>query len=271
MQIIAEIYSILRKVEGYDPNQIAELFESWITNGHRSYLLEITVKILRTQEGENRLLDSILDKATSKGTGSWTVQTACDLGVSVPTIAAALFARSQSASKQERTTASTFYRINTGSISLEKKILEQAYKAARIINHHQGFHLIDAASVKYGWKIKLSELAQIWTNGCIIQSEMMNEIVGYFKESNRLLLAPDVVLRMKKIIPTLTELISVTTKNQLPVPCLSASLNYFYGYTEEKSSANLIQAQRDFFGAHKVQLTKNPEGKPIHLKWSDTN
>lgn len=268
MQLIADVYSLFRKGMGYDPNTIADLFKDWLHNGSRSFLLEITVDILRKKEQGEWLLDQVLDQAGNKGTGSWTTITMAELGIPATTISSALFARYISAFKHERLRASTLYsKPADSSLSLTEKEIHEAYQAARLINHHQGFELLKAASEEYQWKLDRADIARIWTNGCIIRSELMNELTHLYRSSEILLFDPSVVKRIDQSRTSFAKVVSEASLNEIPIPCLSDALQYLSGYIQAEGSANLIQAQRDYFGAHTYQRKDDPEGPPYHTNW----
>lgn len=268
MQIIAEMYTILRKGAGLNTPKIIDIFTYWLENGHRSYLLEITIDILKKQDDNDRVIDKIVDIARDNGTGSWSIQAASIFGVPVPTIIEALNARHTSFFLEDRKKAHSLYSPASQKMKINYENLAQSYLAARIINHHQGFHLIEEASERYDWNIKLEKVAQTWLNGCIIQSDLMDDISEHLKITNRLLNAKAIVPLMQKLAPKLAGIVSMANKSLLYIPCLSASLNYFAGFTGLNSSANLIQAQRDFFGAHKVLIKDDPSQTPTHINWS---
>ena len=268
MQLIAECYALLRWGTKLPPNEIADLFSEWRTKDLDSYLLKISANILRKKEGESWLLDQILDQAGNKGTGSWTTIAACELGIPVPTISAALFARYQSAFKTERTEAAQKYATSYQSFGADPAQLEQAYRLARIINHHQGFHLIVAASENHQWNIQLSELARIWTNGCIIRSTLMQQFIDVLQEESMILQAPTMIQVVRDNWSGLGEVVASAAYAGISIPCLSSALNYLQTYTQSQSSANLIQAQRDYFGAHTYQRVDDPKGKAHHTIWT---
>ena len=268
MQLIAECYALLRWGKNAEPNEIADIMQHWLNTGSNSYLLEITIDILRKQEGEDWLIDLILDQAGNKGTGSWTTIAACELGVAIPTISAALFARYQSAFKTERLKAQTIYQKSYQKVNIQAEQIKAAYELARVINHHQGFHLIDAASEQYQWDIDLSALARIWTNGCIIRSELMQNLVEIVKENPRLLQTSAIGLQVGTQRDDLAALVSDACQAGLAIPCFSSSLQYLNTYIQGQSSANIIQAQRDYFGAHTYRRVDDPEGKSHHTIWT---
>ncbi len=268
MQLLAELYAVLRWACNYNPTEIASLFKEQLSTNLNSYLLEITSQLLQKKEGEEWLIDIIIDKAGNKGTGGWTTVAACELGVPVPTLTAALFARYQSEFLNERETASALYSLQRAKIPVDKTELFNAYRLARIINHHQGFHLIDAASETYQWDIDLTELARIWTNGCIIRSELMNTLSSILKEQKRILQHPFFAEQVTKLSPALNSVVAHATENNIAIPCLSSAVNYLHAYIQKQSSANIIQAQRDFFGAHTYERKDDKSGKKYHTNWS---
>jgi 6-phosphogluconate dehydrogenase len=269
MQLLAEVYAILHFVGRYIPDEIAQLLKDQLTTDSSSYLMEITVAILQKKEGENWLIDIITDKAGNKGTGGWATVAACELGVPIPTLTAALFARYQSEFLDERITASTLWTTEQIPAFINTKELFRAYQLARIINHHQGFHLVDAASSTYQWNIDMPELARIWTNGCIIRSNLMASLSTILKENNRILQSPAIVNEANYEVSTLANMVAIATAHKIAVPCLASAAHYLLAYTQEQSSANIIQAQRDFFGAHTYQRKDDPSGKKHHTNWTN--
>ncbi len=267
MQLIAEAYSLLRYGCGLSPGQVAGVLERWNRSELGSYLLGVTIDILRHCENGELTLDTILDQAGNKGTGSWTTIAACELGVPVPTLTAALYARYTSAMKAERVRASKAFDLFPATAALDAEMLRQAYAAARIINHHQGLHLVSAASTHYGWGIDLVAIASIWTNGCIIQSKLMQCIASMLFETDCILVHPGAAAQLREQIPALAQIVSYTAHSALPVPCMESALSYFKAFTQRDSSANLIQAQRDYFGAHTYRKKNDPDGPPVHTQW----
>jgi 6-phosphogluconate dehydrogenase len=267
MQLLAEVYNILRWGKGLDPDTIADVLQSWLDTDVTSYLLEITVDILRKKEGNAWLIDLILDKAGNKGTGGWTTMDAAELGVPIPTITAALFARYVSELKDERVenAAKVDWKASQANVSLEE--LLKAYRLARIINLHQGIHLIQTASDKYGWEVNLSQLASIWTNGCIIRSALMVDMVEVLKFGSRILQHNKMQKVLADSMDSLSQLVSQSILARIPVPCFSAAHDYVCHYFQATTSANIIQAQRDYFGAHTYQRADDPTGKAHHTHW----
>lgn len=268
MQFIAELYGIMRFAWGYSPEKIANVFESWLSTPVTGYLLEIAVDILRKKEGEVPMIDLILDKAGNKGTGSWTTIAACELGVPVPTLSAALFARYQSAFKRDRTEASNHYPQQITNTENNEQQLLKAYETARIINHHQGFHLINVASETYDWGISLSEVSRIWTDGCILRSALAEEAVPLLLETSNLLLHPEIIKRTIDGLSALRKMVAESSLSGSAIPCLSSALSYMEIFSKDQSTANMIQALRDYFGAHRFQRKDDPEGPFHHIKWT---
>ncbi len=266
MQLLAEVVNIL-KLSGNNYDEIADILESW-KSAANSYLLEITVKILRKKEGSDWLVEKIMDKAGNKGTGNWTTIATAELGIPSTLIPAALFARYSSFYKEDRVKLNRIYDDgNTSSLNLTTEDILKAYQFARIINHFQGINLISEASIKYEWELNLSEIARIWTNGCIIKSNLMVELVAVLKETSNLLGYEKFVQKIKKLKPSTNKVVSQCVLNEMAIPCLSESVNFFNGYTIANSPANIIQAQRDYFGAHTYQRIDDPSGEFYHTNW----
>ncbi|MEN8125293.1 MAG: decarboxylating NADP(+)-dependent phosphogluconate dehydrogenase [Bacteroidota bacterium] len=266
MQLLAEAYQILRS-SGKNPDQIATILSSWKSEVD-SYLLEITIDILKRKEGNKWLIDEILDKAGNKGTGNWATITTAELGVPSTLITSALFARYLSSYKEERIKINKEY-ISESKIksNIDIEDLLKAYQLARLINHHQGFKLIYEASNSYGWELNLSEIARIWTNGCIIRSSLMSELSNVLEETNNIFFNKKIKSQIKELRPSLNKVVSQSILSQVPIPNLSEAVNFLNGYSEANSSANLIQAQRDYFGAHTYQRINDPSGKFYHTNW----
>ena len=266
MQLLAEVYSICSFM-GKDPDEIANLLKSWKNNAN-SYLLEITINILQKKIDDKWVIHTILDKAGNKGTGNWTTIAMAELGVPSTMIASALFARYLSAFKEERETLSKKYTKSDQIPIISEMELLNAYQLARIVNHAQGFKLLKEASITFEWKLNLSEIARIWTNGCIIRSSLMEELVIILKESENILIDEIIVDKIQNLRPFLNKVVSECLLSEMDIPCFTASANYLNGATNSKSSANLIQAQRDFFGAHTFQKVNDPSGEFYHLNWN---
>ncbi len=270
MQLLAEVYGVLRFHMGKSLNQISDILSDWLETDVASYLLEITQDIMLHQEDGGPIIDIILDKAGNKGTGSWTTIAACELGVAIPTLTAALFARYQSSYLDVRKSAALSYNFaQKGKTEISLENLCAAYRQARIINHHQGYELIAAASENYNWQIDFKELSRIWTNGCIIRSKLMEQISTALDNEQPSLLLNETIsapLRGEKIC-ALSQLVSAISNLDISAPCFSSALSYFRAFTEERSLANVIQAQRDYFGAHTYERVDRPRGEKYHTQW----
>ena len=266
MQLLAECYSIL-KTQKKSNSEIADVMEEWMED-QASYLLSITIEILRKKEGDSDLIDLILDKAANKGTGKWATNTIADSGLPATLIPAALFARYLSFFKEKRTAASLQFESPKQYESITIETLKDAYRFSRIINHHQGFELIKTVSDQNSWKVNLSEIARIWTEGCIIKSNLMKEISITFKNADSLLLNDPWQQQLSTSHASIQEVVIQCIKNQIQIPCFTAAIDYFHGIKTRESSANLIQAQRDYFGSHSYQMKNDPENKSYHTEWN---
>jgi len=267
MQLLAELYAIL-SLE-FSKEEIAVLFAKWNTTNLSSYLLEISSKIVNYKEGENYLLDFIEDKAGNKGTGSWSSKEALGMGFPSTMINDAVFARYISSFKTQRVQLSNKLKFSnsTSVTNLNLDVLEQSYKAARIINLHQGFALLHEASLQNKWHLNLSEIARIWTNGCILKSELMYQCVSYFKHSPQLLEVPKIFKFIEQSELSMSQLVQTSMNRRIATPCFSSAYQFWVSITTERLPANMIQAQRDFFGAHTYQRTDSPKDQFFHTIW----
>lgn len=266
MQLLAEVCTIL-KTMGHNPDAIADILESWKPKAN-SYLLEITLEVLRKKDGADWLVNKIVDKAGNKGTGNWTTIATAQLGVPSTLIASALFARYTSFYKDERLLASANFDIKPTSLPLDIQEVLEAYQFARIINHYQGLKLISEAGKAYKWDLNLSEIARIWTNGCIIKSDFMVELITVLKADDNILKHESIINQVKKLKPSINKVVSECVLNAVPAACLSESVNFLNAYTTSNSSANIIQAQRDYFGAHTYQRIDDDSGTFHHTNWN---
>lgn len=266
MQLLAEIYSIL-KIQGMGNDEIALLMERW-QKMDGSYLLDITAKILQTKKGNNSLLDIILDKAGNKGTGNWTAIATAKLGLASTMITSALYARYASFFKEDRVAAAEHFSLEPRkNIELSPNELFQAYRFARLINHHQGFRLMAVASKAHNWNIHFSNLARTWSKGCIIQSDLMEELVDVLTETQDILTHPTVMEELNLLYPKAQKTVSSGVMASLDLPCFTAATQALVSQSTANSTANLIQAQRDYFGAHTYQRTDDPTGQFYHTHW----
>ncbi len=270
MQLITEVYDILRNYCGYSLDEIAREFKHWNAGDLNSYLLEITIKILQKKSDDGSpIIDYILDKAGQKGTGSWSTTAALQIGASFDTVAQAVLARILSSQKEERLRAEGVYTLSRKRIeNLSISTIKKGYRTARIINHAIGFDSLRIASQHYNWSLDLSEIARIWTNGCIIRSTFMESLVTVYKNNDAsALFYPDIVKIMNKNYDSLRVFVSIAIKSGATVPVSSASINYFNGLIQGENASNMIQAQRDFFGAHTYER-KDKKGH-FHTFWED--
>ncbi len=267
MQLLAELYGILRWGHLLYPGEIATIFEQWLSNQGDSYLLSVSVDVLRKKENNEWLIDKILDQAENKGTGGWTTITAAELGVPIPTITTSLFSRFASANKKLRAQLSETLKLPVQRITISIDSLWQTYQLARISNHQQGFHLISEASNQYGWNIDLSTLARIWTNGCIIRSVLMESLEQTFKKHTHLIQDPSFQSLIKANIDESLSVAGTCIKANIPVPAFASALIYLQTMARDPSYANFIQAQRDYFGAHGYQRVDDTEGRKFHSTW----
>jgi 6-phosphogluconate dehydrogenase len=271
MQLLAEVYYIFRKNWGMDPSEISEVFNEWKEHNLDSYLLEITINILKKKEGENYLLDMILDQAEQKGTGGWSVGTAMEYGVPYGPLVDAVMARTQSARKEFRTEMSKLiaFKPDEGFVKDETTDrVKNAYAMVSLLNHAIGFDLIKTVSKENNWNIDLSEVARIWTNGCIIRSSLMEELVGIFKESEDVFTSLKAIDAFGKCQKDLAFTVSQSINEGSAVPVMSSALNYYLGNITKDSPANLIQAQRDYFGAHTYRRVDTDISTYHHTNWT---
>ncbi|GMV98329.1 MAG: 6-phosphogluconate dehydrogenase, decarboxylating [Phycisphaerae bacterium] len=274
MQLIAEAYYILKTALGLDAAALHEVFSRWNAGELNSFLIEITATIFRKTDPDTGrpLVEMILDKAGQKGTGKWTSQSALDLGVAAPTIAEAVFARCLSAIKDERVAAAAVLSGPAGRYAGSREAFIQAIHdalyASKICSYAQGFQLMKAASDEYRWDLNYGQIAMIWRGGCIIRAHFLNRIKEAYDRNPRLanlLLDPffkEIIDRnqanWRKVVSTAAEL-------GIPVPAFSSALAYYDGYRRDRLPANLIQAQRDYFGAHTYERVDKPG--VFHSDW----
>ncbi len=266
MQLLAEVSTILEAL-GQNPDKVALTLECWRDKAD-SYLLDITSTIFRKKEGKDWLVKKVLDKAGNKGTGNWTTIASAELGVPSTLIASALFSRYISFYKEERVLLSnTFKKTNVSELNISTNEVLEAYQFARIVNHYQGFKLIAEASTKYSWNLNLSEISRIWTGGCIIKSTLMHELVAVFKNTSNILTNLTIASSLKKYKSSAKKVVSQSVLNELATPALCEALQFFNGMTTASSSANVIQAQRDYFGAHTYQRNDDDSDAFYHTIW----
>ena len=267
MQLLAEVTTILEAL-GQNPDAISDTLGSW-KNAASSYLLDITALLLKKKDNDgDRLVKKILDIADNKGTGNWTTIASAELGVPSTLVATALFSRFISFYKDERRQLNKLFDKNeTSELNLTSTEILEAYQFARIINHYQGFKLINEASNTYKWNLNLSEIARIWTNGCIIKSILMQDLVETLKYNSNLLTNTELIDSVNQYKSAAKKVVQQSLLNDIATPALSEAIQFLNGITTTYSSANIIQAQRDFFGAHTYRRRDDDSGKSYHTIW----
>ena len=275
MQLIAEAYWVMKKLLDMPNEEMASVFARWNEGKLRSYLIEITGNILRHKDNTGAyLIDKILDAAGQKGTGRWSVINSLQLNTPLDVIAEAVFARNLSAEKNLRVLMAKHYihAENHPVYNYQDTVagLESTLYAARLVGYAQGFALMRTASEQYGWNLNLSSIALLWRAGCIIRSAFLNDIAEAYRRApglSHLLLDEHFGLEVTEALPAWKKYIGVMLKEGLAVPVLSAALNYFLGLTTNHSPANMIQAMRDYFGAHTFERVDSPRGEFFHEHW----
>ncbi|MFP4021544.1 MAG: NADP-dependent phosphogluconate dehydrogenase [Halanaerobium sp.] len=272
MEVLAEIYDYMRKVLQLKPEKMGEIFAEW-NQEFDSYLVEITAKIMKKDDPKTgrKLIDLILDKAKHKGTGKWSIQSALDLGTAIPTINAGVNARLMSALKKERIEISAQFAGSSRAVAEKKQmlpLLKSALYFASVIAYAEGFKLLKAASEEYDYKLNYKEIARIWEDGCIIRSGLLEPIQQAFTENmqlNTLITSQQFKAQLNAAAEEIAPLITTAAQSGLPLTAVHSALDYFNSLKSENLPANLIQAQRDFFGAHTYQR-KDEEGT-FHTEW----
>jgi len=277
MQLIGETYHVLKDGLGLSNEEMQKVFAAWNQGPLNSYLIEITADILgyKDEQGE-AVIDKILDTAGQKGTGKWTVASALDLGQPLTLIGEAVFARYLSALKDERAAASRLLRgpeaVFTGDRTAMIADLGEALYASRIVSYAQGFQIMRAMAAEQGWRLDCGGIAQLWRGGCIIRSVFLEEIREAFAadfDLSNLLLAPFFQQAVEKAQPGWRRAAAAALQWGVPIPAISAALAYYDGYRAARLPANLLQAQRDYFGAHTYERIDRPRGEFFHTRWKD--
>jgi len=276
MQLICEAYQLMRDVLGMSANEMSAVFADWNRGELDSYLIEITRDVLAYTDADGgALVDKILDVAGQKGTGKWTLNAALDEGTPLTLIGEAVFARCLSALKDERVLASVAFPREIPTYEGDKaelvEALRQALYASKIVSYAQGYALLRAAAATYGWNFNYGGIALLWRGGCIIRSAFLGKIKEAFDREaslNNLLLDPYFAKTVKSCVPAWRKVVCTAVGAGIPVPAMSAALSYFDGYTTERLSANLLQAQRDYFGAHTYERVDRPRGECYHTNWT---
>lgn len=274
MQLIAEVYHILRVGFQLSCYEIADIFKEWNQTELESYLIEITSHILRFKENDSFLVDKILDKAGQKGTGKLTSEDALEKGIPLTLISEAVFFRFLSSLKKERIKAESVFHLERGifegNISFWKEKIRKSLLASKVISYAQGFMMLREASSQYQWDLNLSAIASTWKAGCIIRSQFLGDIERAFQKNpllENLVLDSYFSDLLKNCLFDWREVVSQSAKLGISIPALMSGLSFFEGYCSKDLPANLIQAQRDYFGSHKFERLDKPEGEFFHNKW----
>ncbi len=270
MQVIAEAYDLMRRGMGSDPESISQVFDGWNQGRLKSYLIEITSEILAASEDGVPMVDFILDAAGQKGTGKWTVVASMDFGEPTTLVAEAVYARIVSSDPERRKRAATLFPSPTPDLSIASEDIEGALYASKIISYAQGFRLMSAASAEHEWDLKPGSIASIWRAGCIIRAAFLDDITSAYQRKPGL---PDLVeddffaSALREAEPGWRRVVAGAVASGIPVPAYSSALGYYDSMRSERLPANLIQAQRDFFGAHTFERVDRPRGEFFHREW----
>ncbi len=277
MQMICEAYSLMEKGLGMSPDEMHEVFAEWNKGELDSYLIEITRDIMAKKDDATGkpMIHMILDSAGQKGTGKWTSQEALDLGIPAMTITEAVLARTMSAIKAERVSASKELRGPAAKLEGHRaevvEIIRQALYASKICSYAQGFQLMRAAAEEYNWKLNFGDIALMWREGCIIRAQFLGKIKEAFDKEPKLanlLLSPYFKQVVEKNQDAWRQVIAMAVQAGIPVPAFSSALAYYDSYRSARLPANLLQAQRDYFGAHTYERVDKPKGEFFHTNWT---
>jgi 6-phosphogluconate dehydrogenase len=271
MQLLAEVVSLALSDQSNSIKTIQKMLQDWQKTKSESYLLDITASLLGFQESGRPFIDLIKDEASNKGTGAWATAEGAELGSANSLMASALYARFTSSNKKQRSLLSKTFKGKPTSTSLSLSALKVSYDLSRIINHHQGFEMIREAAIKNNWKIKLATIASLWSEGCIIKSRLMDTLVDVLKANDTLLNTAAFMEFFNNGIASWEISITTAIQKRIPFSCHNAAWNYFLAITQENSNANIIQAQRDFFGAHGFERKDKNHDKKYHGPWADKN
>ena len=278
MQLIAEAYHMLQSIAGLSYEDMHKVFKNWNQGVLDSYLIEITSDIMafKDQDG-SPLLEAILDSAGQKGTGRWTAINALELGIPLTLIAEAVLARSLSALKDQRTTAASTLKRHPIKFNGDKESfvddIRQTLYASKIMSYTQGYMLMQAAAQEFQWDLKYGNIALMWRGGCIIRSAFLDKIKAAYDlnpQLPNLLFDPYFKNEVSQALASWRRVIAEAVKNGIPVPAMSSALAFYDGFRTERLPANLIQAQRDYFGAHTYERIDHPRGTFFHTNWTGT-
>ena len=276
MQLICEAYQLMRDILGLSADEMHDIFAEWNKTELDSYLIEITRDILAVKDTDGKpLVDKILDTAGQKGTGKWTGIASMDEGVPLTLIGEAVYSRCLSAMKEERVHASRVYAKTPVTFDGDKAAfiedIRKALFASKIVSYAQGYTLMRSAANTYGWNLNYGGIALMWRGGCIIRSVFLGKIKEAYDNDpglTNLLLDPYFKGKMETLTDSWRRVIATAVTNGVPTPAMSSALNYFDGYKTECLPANLLQAQRDYFGAHTYERLDSPRGEFFHTNWT---
>ena len=276
MQLIAEVYHLMKEGLGMTPAEMQATFSKWNKGKLDSYLIEITADILGYKDEDGQpMLDKILDSAGQKGTGKWTGISALEMGIPLSLVVEAVLARGLSALKDERVQASKALSGPQATISTDKKAfladLHDALYAAKIISYTQGYMLMRAAAEEYGWQLNYGGIALMWRGGCIIRSAFLGKIKEAYDNQPdlaNLLLDDYFKAEISAAQPAWRRVVAAAAQHGIPTPAMSSALSFFDGYRRGWLPANLLQAQRDYFGAHTYERVDQPRGQFFHTNWT---
>jgi 6-phosphogluconate dehydrogenase len=279
MQLICESYNLLKNFPGITNDDLHDIFAEWNRGELESYLIEITSQIFTVKDDETgqHVVDLILDRAGQKGTGRWTILSATDMGSVISTINSAVEARILSSWKDERVVAEPqLHGPDSFECDLSKDELvaavHDALLASKIISYAQGMEMLTMASKQYHWNLNMGDIATIWRGGCIIRAQFLNRIKQAYEEVPdlaNLVLAPYFKDTLNRTQSNWRKVVALAVQNGIPAPAFSASLGYYDSYRTARLPANLLQAQRDYFGAHTYQRVDKPEDQSFHTQWPE--
>ncbi|MGA3144936.1 MAG: decarboxylating NADP(+)-dependent phosphogluconate dehydrogenase [Verrucomicrobiota bacterium] len=276
MQLICEAYNLMKTGLGLTPDQMHEVFAEWNKGELNSYLIEITRDILAFKDADGQpLVDKILDTAGQKGTGKWTVESSQELGIPITLIAEAVYARCVSAMKEERVAAAKKLKGPKPTIKGDQKkfieAIRQALYASKIVSYAQGYMLMRAAAAEHKWNLNYGGIALMWRGGCIIRSAFLGKIKEAFDKNSKLsnlMLDPFFKKAIKDCQRSWRNVVAMAAKKGIPIPAFGTALAFYDSYRSERLPANLLQAQRDYFGAHTYERLDQPRGQFFHTNWT---
>ncbi len=273
MQVIAEAYDLMRRGLDMSPSEIGDVFARWNEGRLKSFLVEITAEILKVTEDGEPLINKILDAAGQKGTGKWTVISSMDLGQPTSLVAEAVYARIVSSDPDRRKRASGVFDSPVGSLNgVTVDDIETALYASKIISYAQGFRLMQSASDENGWDLDMGSIASIWRAGCIIRAVFLEDITSAYEGSPGLpdlAEAPFFAEALQQSEESWRKVVSAAALSGIPAPAYATALAYFDGMRSERLPADLIQAQRDYFGSHTFERVDRPRGEFFHHEWGE--